>query len=193
LLQSFLQSRPGGSSGSGEAGSNSSGNKNGQGQGSEPNGEGADGSGKSGGTDAGSRGAADDQASLAEALDRMAEGADDGGGAATRLRTLAEEARDLEAAVRKRSQSREEIERRQERFQGRLLDAAKALEEKGEEEKRESSQPLTRLVDANPWELGDKGKLLEKIREKKRKAISQARDEDEKSLLERYYRELETR
>lgn len=123
-------SRPGDGEGDGF------GSASGAGEGGERPGEGGEGGGEGpqGGQDV--RSLANAQQQISEALEQWAESADDAGGAARKLRQLAAEARDLEAALRGRRLDPEEVRRRQERFRTRLLEAANALEERGRERER---------------------------------------------------------
>lgn len=80
--------------------------------------------------------AAHAQQQVADALESMAERADDAGGAARALRRLAEEARALERALRDGRLDPEDIRRRQEQFRTRLLQSADAMEERGQRQER---------------------------------------------------------
>lgn len=105
----------------------------GEGQAAGGNGEGAEGQDP---REGGGNALANAQQQVGESLEQLAEAAGDAGGAARKLRRLAEEARELEEALRRRNLSPAEIQRRQERFRTRLLEAAHALEERGEERER---------------------------------------------------------
>lgn len=82
--------------------------------------------------------AANAQRVVAEELELLAESADDGGGAARRLRELAAEARALESEIRAGRLEAGMLERRQERFRARLLEAADALESRGHRQERQA-------------------------------------------------------
>jgi hypothetical protein len=209
LLRSFLEGRKEGSQGSsgqGAGGQSPGGSKpqaGGQvsprggsldGAGGEPGGEGkgeTEGAEGEGGKSGNANGPANAQQQVGESLEQLAEAAGDAGGAARKLRQLAEEARELEEALRRRSLSPAEIQRRQERFQTRLLEAAHALEERGQERERRAEAYKGGVLPP----AGDAGAFYDEnwIRELKRR-----RDEarklplppEQKRRVEWYYDQL---
>jgi hypothetical protein len=118
-----------GQGGQGDQGGESGGPGNEGGEGSED----GEGMGKNGGR-AGA--AANAQQQIADALESMAEAADDAGGAARKLRQLAEEARLLERELRGERPDPAALKKRQEQFRSRLLEAANAMEERGQQQER---------------------------------------------------------
>jgi len=76
------------------------------------------------------------QGMLSESLESLAESAGNEGGAATKLRKLAEEARSLEKKMRRGSIT-SDLTDSQNRFKSRLLETSKALEERGFGSRRE--------------------------------------------------------
>ncbi len=146
---------PGGSAsgkGAGRAGgaSGSSGSSSGGPNGSQPGSGSSGGSSSPGGQQPGAgegsggegsssnlRGAAANaQQEVADALESLAEGADDAGGAARKLRQLADDARALERALRGGQFDPATLQKRQEQFRTRLLESADAMEERGQQQQR---------------------------------------------------------
>ncbi len=121
---------PGGSPQGGQSGSQPGGAQSGSQSGSQPGSQ--NGEGNSPG------GVANSQQGVSEALEKMAESANDAGGAARKLRRLAQEARELEKGLRQGRIDPEELRKKQERFQTRLLEAANAMEERGRDRQRQA-------------------------------------------------------
>jgi hypothetical protein len=214
LLQSFLRQRqaPRGSSpGAGGEGSGASGmpsgsqrpgmsGGSGSGGGEEegPEARGEDASGGSAGGAEGAEGAggqdpralANAQQQISEALEQWAESADDAGGSARKLRQLAAEARELEAALRGRRLDPGEVRRRQERFRTRLLEAANALEERGRERERRAEAYKGGAVapSAEPAPVNEE--WLRVLKRRRREALELPLTPAQKRRVEWYYDQL---
>nr|HAP00090.1 hypothetical protein [Fibrobacterota bacterium] len=145
---------------------------------------------QNGGTE---RGGANSQQGIAESLEKMAESASDAGGGSRKLRQLAEEARALEKELRQDHPDPEEIRKKQERFQTRLLEAANAMEERGQDRERQAQayrgEALKPESDVAP-QGEDVFRELRKRREQVRGLPIPA---DQKRQLEWYYESLLTR
>jgi DNA repair exonuclease SbcCD ATPase subunit len=121
----------------------------------------------------------------------LAEASGDAGGAARKLRQLAAEARELEEALRRRSLSPAEVQRRQERFQTRLLEAANALEERGQERERraEAYQGGARTVTVPAAPARDEA-LARELKRRRDEARALPLSPEQKRRLEWYYEQL---
>ncbi len=197
LLRSFMQERqgrgdpsqstmPGGMPGAGDPSQEGSGERDG-GTGGFSEGNGSEGDGE-GPSDA--AGAAAGQQSIAEALEHLAEAADDAGGAARRLRQLAEEARALEEELRRRRLDPGEIERRQERFRTRLLEAANALEERGRQRERRAETHATGLIMEDPPASGVSDQFSRELRARRERALALPLTPEQRRRVEWYYEQL---
>ncbi|MEO7426663.1 MAG: DUF4175 family protein [Fibrobacteria bacterium] len=181
--------------GNGE-GSGSSGGENGQAQdGSGSGGEGADGSqAGSEGTGGGIGGMANQQGELGENLESMAEALGEEGGTAAKIRGLADEARRLEEDLRQGRLTPEEVRRRQERFQTRLLEASNAMQERGQSEKREAEASHKRPTEASvAFKAAEEARLLQLLREARKNAKGLPLSEGQRKYLDEYYESLLTR
>jgi hypothetical protein len=212
LLRSLLEGRrQGGSSGTGGRGG--SGGKNGS-KGQGDNGSSAGGSspsspqtggspgGESGGGDEGGEsgeraggnggdgGAANAQQNVANALESLAESADDAGGAARKLRQLAEEARALERALRGERLDPGTLQKRQEQFRTRLLEAANALEERGQQRERRAEAYAGGLLAPEGPALPAGDSLAAEIRRRREEARKLPLSPGQKRRVEWYYERL---
>lgn len=187
LLKSMMEGR---APAPGAQGEQSGGEGQGQGQGQgkdgqQPGGEGADGT---------LGGMANRQGDLGEKLESMAETDKEGGGAGQKLRALADEARRLEEALRQGRVSAEEIKRQQDRFQSRLLEAANAMQERGQSEERQAE---TSRGNRGPAPQAEKAaaeaRLLQLLREARRESKSLPLSEGQRRRLDEYYETLLTR
>ncbi len=213
-LQSLAQSMAGSGQGEGEPGSDSQG----QGQG-QPGGEDLssrlkgmggkqmavnqatyellkamlEGRGEGGGPGPTLQELANQEGMLSEQLEAMAETAGDEAGAARNLRNLAEEARALEEDLRKGRFSPQDMKNRQDRFQAKLLDAARALEQRGEEKEREGkiASEKRRLFEARPADPPDA--LLQMLKAARQESRELELTGAQRRLLEEYYQTLMTR
>lgn len=200
LLRSLLEGRapapggtgmqPGGGAsdrpGGGREGSGgSSGGKDGEGDGS-----GAEGGADGGGSKPGKVG--NQQGEIGESLEALAEKADESGGGAARLRDLAAEARALEEDLRRGRLDVDALQKKQERFQMRLLEAARALEERGKQEKRESESFTGRLTESQAPVM-PRDELRKRIENMRRRAESLPLGDRDREVLDNFYRELLTR
>jgi hypothetical protein len=171
---------PGGDGQSGQAGGNGQAGANGS-----QGGEGGEGS---------MGGMANKQGELGENLESMAEGLGEEGGAAQKLRSLAEEARRLEEDLRQGRISPEELKRRQERFQSRLLEASNAMQERGQSESRQAE---TSRGNAGPApeaaRAAEEARLLQLLREARKGAKGLRLSEGQRKRLDEYYETLLTR
>jgi hypothetical protein len=148
--------------------------------------------GQSGTGETNPQGLANRQGEISEELESMAEAAGEEGQAAHKLRRLAEEARAIEKELR-RGRIRGNMEKNQERFKSRLLEASKALKERGFSSMREGVTskadqqylPAARGIGKSEWIL-----LIEK--EKKRIKKLNLSESQHKTLNE-YYQMLLTR
>lgn len=177
--------QPGGSMGQGgrPGGRQGGGQGDGGGEGGEPGGNGS------------LPGLGNRQGELGERLETLAEalGEEAGGGGATKVRKLAQEARELEESMREGRLAPEEIRKRQERFQTRMLEAANALEERGMSEERKAEAGK-----GGPKEMAEsagagEGRLLRLLREARRSARELRLDESQRRVLDEYYESLLTR
>jgi hypothetical protein len=192
LLRSMLEGRApapgpnGAGEGSGAEGKGSGETGNGGKEGSS--------SGAGSHSNGGSRGGAagNEQGQVGEALEELAEKASEDGGGAGRLRQLAEEARNLEQDLRNRALSPDDAKRKQERFQMRLLEATRALEERGKQEKREAEAFAGQSLGPAPTTPNQDQihRRIQAIRERAKKLPIRA---IEKEVLDNFYRELLTR
>jgi len=176
--------QPGGQQGQGQEGQGQEG-QGGQGQGQ---GQGQNGDGETMG------GMANQQGELGEKLESMAESDKEGGGAAQKLRTLADEARRLEEDLRLGRVSPEEIKRRQDRFQSRLLEASNAMQERGQSQERQAETSRGNGGPPPPAEkAAAEARLLELLREARRESKSLKLSEGQRKRLDEYYETLLTR
>jgi len=174
--------QPGGE-GQGQEGGQGQQGQEGQGQG--PNGEGA------GGT---LGGLANQQGELGEKLESMAESDKEGGGAAQKLRSLADEARRLEEDLRMGRISPEELKRQQDRFQSRLLEASNAMQERGQSQERQAETSRGNGGPPPPAEkAAAEARLLELLREARHDSKSLKLSEGQRKRLDEYYETLLTR
>lgn len=185
LLKAMMEGRAPGPGSSGEEQGQSGRGANGEGEGQGENGQGPDG---------GLGGMANRQGELGETLESMAESEGEAGGAAQKLRSLAEEARRLEEDLRQGRIGAEEVKRRQDRFQSRLLEAANALQERGQSQERQAE--TSRGNQGPPpaeARAAEEARLLKLLREARREAKSLKLDENQRKRLEEYYETLLTR
>gem|GEM_PF-5935860 len=131
------------------------------------------------------------QGNVGEGLEAMADKAEEIGGGASRLRQLAAEARELEQEIRRGRLDPEGMKQKQDRFRMRLLEASRALQERGREEKRESRSFQGRLTGVSPegTSQDDLGRRIEAAR---KKAKSLPLGDREREELDNFYRELLT-
>ncbi len=208
LLQSMLQSRQGsgrgqqpGKAGPGPDGQSPDGQSPGGqapgGQapaGQSPGGQNPGGNGSEGGEGASGTSLANQQGELGEKLEGLAEGMDEGGGAAQKIRSLADEARKLEEDLRQGRFSPEDLRRRQERFQSRLLDASNAFQERGQSEKRQGE-----TARGNPGTALDNGptlpeaRILQMLREARKGSKALRLNYGQRKYLDEYYESMLTR
>ncbi len=148
------------------------------------------GNGNRNGNGVGRGAAANAQQQVADALESMAERADDAGGAARALRRLAEEARALERVLREGRMDPEEVRKRQERFRTRLLQSADAMEERGHRQERRAE------VWAGGMEILDGGtalpmdSLATELRRRRENARRLPLTPEQKRRVEWYYERL---
>ncbi len=177
LLQAFMQGRQpgGGSAGGGES----------EGEGGEGNSQ--DGGG---GKPGAAGGAAQAQQAVGESLEDLAESESDAGGAARKLRALAQEARDLENDLRSGRLSAQEIRQRQDRFQTRLLQAANALEVRGEDRRRQAEAYRGQALSPLPADSTPGRDWMRELRRRRDAARDLALSPEQRSYLEWYYDHL---
>jgi len=208
LLRSMLEGRQPGAGksgkgeGSGQPGEGKNG-KSGQGQGQgegqgENQGDGqgqGQGEGQSQGEGQGTLpGMANQQGELGENLETLAEKIGEEGGGAQKLRGLADQARKLQEDLRQGRISPEDLRNRQERFQSRLLEAASAMQERGQSETRQAETSRgnpTQVADAR--KAPDEAKLIQLLREARRSAKGLSLTEAQRKYLDEYYESLLTR
>ena len=135
------------------------------------------------------------QGELGESLEMLAEALSEeagGTGGTRKVRQLAQEAREIEAAMRAGRLTPEDLRRRQERFQSRLLEAANALEERGmsDERKAETRQGAVKDVAESP--AAAEARLLKLLREARRGAKDLSLDPAQRRHLDEYYESLLT-
>lgn len=172
----------------GQGGGQERGGTGGEKGGNEAGGEGHDGEGAAG-TDRARGAAANAQQQVADALESLAESADDAGGAARALRRLAEEARALERALRGGRLDEAELRKRQERFRTRLLESADAQEERGRQrERRAEAYRGGGLVFEGPALPVDS--LAEELRRRREDARRLPLTPEQKRRVEWYYERL---
>lgn len=134
------------------------------------------------------------QGELGEGLESLAESLGEEGGPAQKLRSLAEEARRLEEDLRAGRMTPEEMRRRQERFQTRLLEASNAMQERGESEKRQAETARGNSGGtAGDAKAADDTKLLRLLREARKEAKGMRLSEGQRRYLEDFYESLLTR
>lgn len=204
LLKAMMEGRkPGPGQGKGQQGGGQQGKGGEKGQ---PGGEGEGESGEGGRKGKGGQGEgegegslggmANKQGELGESLESLAEGLGEEGGTAQKVRSLAEEARRLEEELRGGRLSPEELKRRQERFQSRLLEASNAMQERGQSESRQA-EANRRGGDAaplmGPSKAAEEARLLRLLREARRDAKALRLSEGQRKHLEEYYESLLTR
>lgn len=122
----------------------------------------------------------------------MAESADDAGGAARKLRELAEEARELEKDLRQGELSPEEVRQRQEGFQTRLLEATNALEERGQDRQRQAEAYLGGALKSDSTESSPGPDVYLELRRREEWARGLPLPPEQKRRLESYYETLLT-
>jgi hypothetical protein len=135
-------------------------------------------------------GAANAQQQVADFLESLAESADDAGGAARKLRQLAEEARALERDLRGPRLDPGTIQKRQEQFRTRLLEAATALEERGQVRERRAEAYAGGLpaVEAGPTLPLDS--LAAELRRHREEARKLPLSPGQKRRVEWYYEQM---
>lgn len=203
LLQSMLQGRQSGGqqsggqqgnapqSGGSQSGAQQGGGQQGSGQqGGSQNGKPAGESQTGGGT---LPGLANQQGELGEKLESLAEQINAEGTGSQAVRALADQARALEEEMRQGRISPEEIQKKQNRFQTRLLEAASALQERGQSEKRESETARNNpnLTNNSPANLNET-KMLQLLREARKNAKGLSLTQAERKHLDEYYETLLT-
>jgi len=209
LLQAMMEGRRGRQPSAAKPGDGGESGEGGEGEGAEGGGgrsQGAEGResegpGRSGGdgSSPGSGGQglgslANSQGELGEGLESLAESLGDEGGPAQKLRSLAEEARRLEEDLRTGRMTPEEIRRRQERFQTRLLEASNAMQERGESEKRQAETGRGNPAGISGAErAAEETRLLRLLREARKEAKSLDMSEGQRRYLEDFYESLLTR
>ncbi len=134
--------------------------------------------------------AANAQQGIGESLERMAESAGDAGGAARKLRQLAEEARDLEKDLRRGSLSPEEIRQRQERFQTRLLEATNAMEERGRDRQRQAEAYRGGALKPDSAEVSPRADVFQELKRRQEWARGLNLPPEQKRRVESYYESL---
>ncbi|MDB5050495.1 MAG: hypothetical protein JWO30_3566 [Fibrobacteres bacterium] len=183
--------QPGGQSGKQPGGA---GGENGQGsEGGEGGKEGE--GGQQGGEGEGSMGGmANKQGELGESLESLAEGLGEEGGSAQKIRGLADEARRLEEDLRQGRLTPEEVRRRQERFQSKLLEASNAMQERGQSESRQAETSRGRPAEVSvPSKAADEARMLQLLREGRKNAKGLRLSEGQRKYLDEYYESLLTR
>jgi len=133
--------------------------------------------------------AANAQQQIADALESLAEGADDGGGAARKLRQLAEEARALERALRGGRLDPEALRKRQEQFRTRLLESADAMEERGQQRERRAEAYRGGITPATARSL-PLDSLAAELRRRREDARRLPLTPEQKRRVEWYYERL---
>jgi hypothetical protein len=207
LLQAMLEGRRIGSSGGGQPGGAMPGGEQGQGgmpgqegeggqEGTQGNPQGGGGQGREGsqGQNGSMQGLGNRQGELGERLETLAEAlSEEGGGSSRKVRKLAEEARELEEAMREGRLTPDEMRKRQERFQSRLLEAANAMEERGMSEERKAEAAQGAAKDVAESSKAGEARLLQLLREARRNAKELRLDGAQRRLLDEYYESLLTR
>ncbi|MDB5105665.1 MAG: hypothetical protein JWP91_3354 [Fibrobacteres bacterium] len=197
LLKAMMEGRQPGPGGKGKQG----GKGGEQGEGSDgQSGEGGPG-GRQGQGGQGSEGGegslggmANKQGELGESLESLAEGLGEEGGSAQKIRSLADEARRLEEELRGGRLTPEELKRRQERFQSRLLEASNAMQERGQSESRQAETSRGGSAEVSgPSKAAEEARLLQLLREARRNAKGLRLSEGQRKYLEEYYESLLTR
>ncbi len=178
----------GGEGQQGDGGQGAQGGKDGKGGMGGQGGEGgADGEGSLGGM-------ANKQGELGESLESLAEGMGEEGGSAQKIRSLAEEARRLEEELRGGRMTPEELKRRQERFQSKLLEASNAMQERGQSESRQAETSHGRPSEiTGPAKPADEARMLQLLREARRSSKAMRLTEGQRKYLDEYYESLLTR
>jgi hypothetical protein len=182
--------------GAGQGPGQGQGEGEGQGQGGgQGQGEGeGEGQGGEGGSEGSLGGMANKQGELGESLESLAESQGEEGGAARKLRTLADEARRLEEDLRQGRITAEELQRRQDRFRSRLLEAANAMQERGQSQERQAQASRGNAGPAPQAESpADEARLLRLLREARRESRTMKLSEGQRKRLEEYYETLLTR
>lgn len=195
LLQAMLEGRRPGPQGSGSQGpgsQGSGGDQSGSQSGDQPGGSEGAGAGQGQGGQT-LPGMGNREGELGESLESLAEGMDDGGGAAEKVRRLAEDARKLEDDLRQGRITAEELRQRQERFQTRLLEASTALEERGMSEKREAEAAHGAPTDVPSEKAMSETRLLQLLREARKESKTLRLSESQRKFLDEYYDNLLTR
>jgi hypothetical protein len=137
---------------------------------------------------------ANKQGELGESLESLAESQGEEGGAARKLRALADEARRLEEDLRQGRITAEELKRRQDRFQSRLLEASNAMQERGQSQERQAQSGRGNPGQAPPAENpAAEARLLRMLRDARRESKSMKLSEGQRKRLDEYYETLLTR
>ncbi|MFC1584626.1 hypothetical protein ACFL5V_03660 [Fibrobacterota bacterium] len=132
------------------------------------------------------------QGNLGEDLEHMAESAGEEGRATEKLRRLAEEARSLEKELRTGRISAR-TEKNQEQFKSRLLEASKALKERGYGSRREGEHSKTSFGQTSGLENLKKSDWILLIEKEKKRALNMDLGESQRKVLNEYYEGLLTR
>lgn len=133
------------------------------------------------------------QGELGESLESLAEELAEEGDGARKVRRLAEEARRLEEDMRQGRVTPEDLRRRQERFQSRMLEAANALEERGMSEERKAETGKGPGKGPVESARAAEGRLLQLLREARRNSRQLPLSEAQRRALDEYYESLLTR
>ena len=190
LLRSMLEGRqPSQAQGQGEG--QGQGQNQGEGQGK----AGGQGSNQPGGEGGGTLpGMANQQGELGENLESLAEKLGEEGGAAQKLRGLADQARQIEEDLRQGRLAPEELRLRQERFQSRLLEASNAMEERGQSEMRQAETSHGRSTEvADAGKVAAETRLIQLLHEARKSAKGLSLSDAQRKYLEEYYESLLTR
>ncbi len=185
------QGGPGGGKPAGESGQ--SGQPGPDGKGGEGGEGGKSGTGNPSGTEGGVGGLANQQGELGEGLESLAEGLGEEGGTARKIRGLADEARRLEEDLRQGRLTPEEVRRRQDRFQSKLLEASNAMQERGQSEKREAETSRGRPAQVSPEsKSAEEARMLQLLREARKSAKGLPLSQGQRKYLDEYYETLLT-
>lgn len=134
------------------------------------------------------------QGELGESLESLAEAlSEEGGGSSRKVRKLAEEARELEESMRQGRLGPEEMRKRQERFQSRLLEAANSMEERGMSDDRKAEAAKGPVKDVAESAKAGETRLIQLLREARRNSKALRLSEAQRRLLDEYYESLLTR
>ncbi len=136
------------------------------------------------------QGMANQQGELGEQIEGLAEKDNAGGGSAQKLHQLAEQARNLEKELRQGRLNPEELQQKQQRFQTRLLEAANAMEERGESPEREAKSYQGNASENQIANAMSPDKVRDLLQAARKNAKNWKLDSNQRKIVEKYFETL---